>query len=73
MELPVAAQIRRHIEILGRNTSVLSQPAHALCPQMQMFEFDFAYQGMDYHVMLFFQYAADEQTLHIEDMDIMTI
>jgi hypothetical protein len=72
-ELGVAHQIRRHIDILSRNTRALSEPAHALMPQMQMFDFDFTFQDMEYRITLFFKYAADEETIHIEDMDVMTI
>jgi hypothetical protein len=69
----VQDHIARYIGILLRNASTLSQPAHALCPQMQMFDFEFMFQDMEYRVMLFFQYGSDENTIHIEDIDVMTI
>jgi len=40
---------------------------------MQMFDFEFTFQDMEYRVMLFFQYGADENTIHIQDIDVMTI
>jgi hypothetical protein len=72
-ELGVQNHILRHIGILMRNATTLSQPAHPLSPQMQMFDFEFTFQDMEYRVMLFFQYGSDENTIHIEDIDVMTI
>jgi hypothetical protein len=72
-EAGVANAIHHYIGILCRNATTLSQPAHALAPHMQMFDFDFTFQDMEYRVMLFFKYGADEQTIHIEDIDVMTI
>jgi len=69
----VQNHIARYIGILCRNTIALSQPAHPLSPQMQMFDFEITFQDMEYRIMLFFQYGADENTIHIQDIDVMTI
>jgi hypothetical protein len=72
-ELGVQNHIFRYLGILTRNATTLSQPAHPLSPQMQMFDFEFTFQDMEYRVMLFFKYGSDENTIHIEDIDVMTI
>jgi hypothetical protein len=70
---PVAAVVSRHLRQLSEHPVGLSKPAFAPLSGGQKYEFEARFQDMDYYFTVVFRYGADEQTLHVIALDLMTV
>jgi hypothetical protein len=69
MPAPLARFTLAQLQNLEASPTTLSRRSHfPFRERCQVFTFDFAHEGHYYVVNVLFQYAADEQQLHIADI-----